>query len=306
MHKNKLHLAVLFTIISIGITFSQLNINASSVLFQHISLKEGLSQSTVYDIKQDNLGYIWVATADGLNRYDGYKFVVFRHDDNDPSSLPSNSISSLLLNLNGDLWIGTDGGLAKYNHELNTFKTFAPNDKGARLRIFSMQKWNEQEIYLITNVGLFSFTEENGFKKLNFPIVSFGVSALLKIDNKMLIGADRGLFYYSPQKNTYTVANKVFEGLRIQTMLAENMDKKRIWIGTEGAGLFLFDIPKNQITCYTHDKNNPKSISSNYIRSMSYDAQQRLWIGTFVGLNIYNSTSNNFTRFYNNLSLIHI
>ena len=299
MFKTKLLTIVIF-LFTLGISYSQLNLNPSTVLFQHISLKEGLSQSTVYDIKQDQLGYIWIATTDGLNRYDGYKFVVYRHDENDESSLPSNSITSLLPENDGDMWIGTDGGLAKYNHKLNSFKTFNTNDKAPRLRVFSLQKWNDEKLYLITNAGLFSFSEKKGFEKRNFPAVNFGVTALLKIDNKMLIGADRGLYYYNPKTNSYTIANRNFDGLRIQTMLPENMEKKRIWIGTEGGGLFLFDIPNNQITAYTHNKNSPKSISSNYIRSMCYDAQQRLWIGTFVGLNIFNPSTNSFTRFYNN------
>jgi signal transduction histidine kinase/ligand-binding sensor domain-containing protein/CheY-like chemotaxis protein/AraC-like DNA-binding protein len=289
---------LLFLILSNTQVYSVISNN--QINFKQISLKEGLSQSTVYDIKQDQLGYIWIATTDGLNRYDGYKFVVYRHDENDENSLPSNSITSLLIDNDGDLWIGTDGGLAKYNHELNSFKTFATNDKVARLRVFSMQKWKDEEIYLMTNAGLFSFNEQKGFKKLNFPAVSFGVTALLKIGDKMLIGADRGLYFYFPRTNTFTLVNKEFEGKRIQSMLPENLEKKRIWIGTEGSGLYLFDITKNKFLKFSHEKNNPLSISSDYIRSLCYDFQQRLWIGTFVGLNIYNPTNNSFTRFYNN------
>jgi len=210
MFKIKLLTTALFFIFSLGVIYSQLSHNPSTVLFQHISLKEGLSQSTVYDIKQDQLGYIWIATTDGLNRYDGYKFVVYRHDENDESSLPSNSITSLLPENDGDMWIGTDGGLAKYNHKLNSFKTFNTNDKAPRLRVFSLQKWNDEKLYLITNAGLFSFSEKGGFEKRNFPAVSFGVTALLKIDTKMLIGADK-VFIIIAQKQIAT---------RLQTVIS--------------------------------------------------------------------------------------
>ena len=300
MSYKRLINTIFFILISFGISYSQLSLNPSTVFFQHISLKEGLSQSTVYDIKQDNFGYIWVATADGLNCYDGYKFVVYRHDENDSLSLPSNSISSLLLEKNGNLWVATDGGLAKYNHKLNTFRTFTLQNKIQKLRIFSIQKWDDEQMYIVTNSGLFHFSENNGFKKLKFPSISFGVTALLKIDDKILIGADRGLYFYFPRTNTFTLVNKEFEGKRIQSMLPENLGKKRIWIGTEGSGLYLFDISNNKFLKFSHEKNNPLSISSDYIRSLCYDFQQRLWIGTFVGLNIYNPTNNSFTRFYNN------
>ena len=98
---------ILFLTLCFIFSFQSEKISAENrVNFQHISLKEGLSQNTVYDIKQDQLGYIWVATADGLNRYDGYKFVVFRHNPKDSLSLPSNTTNSLLLDKKGDLWIG--------------------------------------------------------------------------------------------------------------------------------------------------------------------------------------------------------
>jgi signal transduction histidine kinase/ligand-binding sensor domain-containing protein/DNA-binding response OmpR family regulator len=293
---------ILFLTLCFIFSFQSEKISAENrVNFQHISLKEGLSQSTVYDIKQDQLGYIWVATADGLNRYDGYKFVVFRHNPKDSLSLPSNMTNSLLLDKNGDLWIGTGLGLARYNHNLNSFTTFGLSNNGLRMRVLCLEKWNDDEFFVATNLGLFIFSAKNGFKVLNFPPMSFGKTAMLKIDDKkILIGADRGLYFYYPKTNNFTLANIEFNGKSIMSMLPEDNDRKKIWIGTEGSGLYLYDLQNNQLKKYYHDKNNSKSISSNFIRSLCYDSQHRLWIGTFVGLNILNEVSGDFTRFYNN------
>ena len=157
----------LLILISLGISYSQLN--PPPVTFQHVSLKEGLSQSTVYDIKQDQFGYIWIATADGLNRYDGYKFVVYRHNPDDSLSLPSNTVNSILLDKNNDMWIGTGLGLAKYIHARNSFKSFYLSKKGLKMRVLSIERWTENKYVIATNIGLYMFSEEHGFRELNFP-----------------------------------------------------------------------------------------------------------------------------------------
>ena len=300
MRKSRFLLAFLLALSCFSSPLRSQNSDASNLLFQHISLKEGLSQSTVFDIKQDRLGFIWIATAEGLNRYDGYKFVVYLHNQADSLSLPSNSTTSLLLDDNGDMWIGTGAGLARYNHELNSFTTFVPQVSGPKMRVFCMKKWKDEELIIATSLGLFRFSIKKGFKVLNFPTMNFGNTAILKMDNKLLIGADRGLYFYFPDTDTYGLANNQFDGKSIGVMLPENNGGKRIWVGTEGFGLYLFDISENKLIKYSHEKNNPKSISSDYVRSLCYDSQQRLWIGTFVGLNVWNERQNNFTRFYNN------
>ena len=300
MRKSRFLIAFLLALSYFSSPLRSQNSDSSNLLFQHISLKEGLSQSTVFDIKQDRLGFIWIATADGLNRYDGYKFVVYRHNQEDSLSLPSNSTTSLLLDDNGDMWVGTGAGLARYNHELNSFTTFVPQFSGPKMRVFCMKKWKDEELIVATNIGLFNFSTKTGFKKLNFPTMSFGNTAILKIENKLLIGADRGLYFYFPDTNVYVLANDQFAGKSIGTMLPEIGRGNRIWIGTEGFGLYLFDIVENKLIRYSHEKNNPRSISSDYVRSLCYDGQLRLWIGTFVGLNTWNERPNNFTRFYNN------
>lgn len=67
-----------------------------SLRFERIGLNQGLSQSSVYTMLQDSQGFIWVGTQDGLNRYDGYEFKVFRHQAGDPNSLPDNDVTALL------------------------------------------------------------------------------------------------------------------------------------------------------------------------------------------------------------------
>ena len=90
--------------------------------FKHISIDDGLSQSAVHCLLQDRQGFVWLGTQDGLNRYDGYGFKIFRHDPQDSLSISDNWIQTIYEDRNGRLWIGTDGdGLNCYDRETQSF-----------------------------------------------------------------------------------------------------------------------------------------------------------------------------------------
>lgn len=92
---------------------------------QHFCVADGLSQSSVYCILQDRHGFWWVGTADGLNRFDGREFAIFRHRPGRPGSLGDNTIRCLLEARDGTLWVGTDDGLFRYDEFADTFHPFA-------------------------------------------------------------------------------------------------------------------------------------------------------------------------------------
>jgi streptogramin lyase len=86
--------------------------------FDHISTEQGLSQNTVFCILQDKQGFMWFGTEDGLNKYDGHSFTIFRHDPEDPNSLGGSRILSVVQDQSGELWIGTaNGGLSRFDLE---------------------------------------------------------------------------------------------------------------------------------------------------------------------------------------------
>ena len=97
---------------SIGAAFDvDLNVAPGSVVrFEHLTIEDGLSQNAGLAIFQDSRGYLWIGTQDGLNRYDGYGFKIYKHDPDDLNSLSHNSILSMGEDKNGSLWIGTWGG----------------------------------------------------------------------------------------------------------------------------------------------------------------------------------------------------
>src|SRR5512133_2844680 len=106
---------------SIALLASQNHAPGSVVRFEHVTVQDGLSQSAGQAIFQDSRGFLWVGTQDGLNRYDGYTFTVFKHKVDDPSSISNNNILSIEEDENGNLWIGTLDGLNRFNPVTETF-----------------------------------------------------------------------------------------------------------------------------------------------------------------------------------------
>ncbi|MEM7350940.1 MAG: two-component regulator propeller domain-containing protein, partial [Acidobacteriota bacterium] len=93
--------------------------------FDRITPAEGLSQSSVIAILQSRDGFMWLGTQEGLNRYDGHRFTIYRHDPKDPASLPDSSIQALYEDPSGDLWIGTEGGgLSRWQHASDDFVNY--------------------------------------------------------------------------------------------------------------------------------------------------------------------------------------
>src|SRR5688572_971202 len=99
-----------------GILFSQ------EIRFDHLSVKQGLSQGNVWDIHQDKMGFIWIATEDGVNVYDGYNFTVYRNNPADSFSISNNNVDHIVEDKDGNLWIATQHGLNFYNRKLNRFE----------------------------------------------------------------------------------------------------------------------------------------------------------------------------------------
>ncbi|MCW8994807.1 MAG: hypothetical protein OQK77_03225 [Psychromonas sp.] len=98
-------------------TFPQTHIS-EKIQFKHLGRKDGLSEDIVRALIQDSKEFMWIGTYDGLNRYDGQKFKVFKHSPTDPNSLGANYVEVLFEDRSGTLWVGTGGGgLNRYNPE---------------------------------------------------------------------------------------------------------------------------------------------------------------------------------------------
>ena len=100
------------------------------IKFEHLQTNQGLSQSNVTCILQDSRGFMWFGTRDGLNKYDGYKFTVYRNDPKNKNSISNNYIPDIIESTNGDLWIATwGGGLNRFDRKKEVFISYEHNAK---------------------------------------------------------------------------------------------------------------------------------------------------------------------------------
>ncbi|MEL6717850.1 MAG: two-component regulator propeller domain-containing protein, partial [Bacteroidota bacterium] len=273
-----------------------------TLMVQQIDRTDGLSQNSVMAIAQDGDGYIWLATRDGLNKYDGYQFTHFRQDPTKPkSSLPSNDVRSLYFDsLTNQLWIGTAEGVSSYdiyNHQFKNYLTIEAYEQN--FLVNSIFKDQAKKLWLCTTRGLILLDEEDGsIEKIDLNDLEANVRAIYQSKNEKTVrwvGTHRGLFivkeengqFVAQAAEDYIPSLSFFKRLRIATITEDiNGD---LWFGTERNGIFQFKRTNNEILKFQHDADDPNSLSHNNIRTVINSPDAKLYIGTLVGLNIYDT-----------------
>lgn len=131
--------------------------------FRTLDVRDGLSQNTVYQIIQDRKGFIWFGTKDGLNRYDGLSFRVYKKENSD---LGRNFITALYEDHQGNIWVGTDGGVFIYDPVQDSFTAFdQPSDKGSVIKDYVTMIGSDEHNNLwmsVENQGLFCYRPAKG------------------------------------------------------------------------------------------------------------------------------------------------
>ena len=161
-------------LIFFGYLFCSCSLGATAQLrFERIGNKQGLSQSTILKIFQDKKGFIWFATRDGLNKYDGYNFTIYRHIFNNSTSISSSNISCITEDNDGNLWVGTaDGGVNKMDKNSGNFIHFKQTDDKtdiSKLNISSITVSKDNQIWVAAyKYGLINF--DNNLKIIKWKV----------------------------------------------------------------------------------------------------------------------------------------
>ena len=187
-----------FGLILLCLSFQAVGYEKVDFYFHKISLERGLSNSTVYSMTQDRNGNLWVGTSDGLNKYDGYHFSVYRHDATVASSICSNQIRCVKMDGLGLLWIGTMQGLSFYDAQKNAFENYSFSQNDDCVQIYDIDFLNSTELLLATNFGLYVFDKQNHsfLKAEGFP--NLKVFSVLRHSDFVLVGTLNGLHRYYP------------------------------------------------------------------------------------------------------------
>ena len=258
------------------------------IIFSQISIQDGLSQSTVLSISQDSKGHMWFATHDGLNRYDGYKFTIYRHVPEDSTTLADNIIRKVYIDESDKLWLGTEKGLSCYDRSLDQFRNFHTEGKS----VTGICQIREDKILVAAGGGLRifnSYTEQWETSSPPCQNETFGATILYKDGENIWIGTkSEGLFCYHLGSNDIKRVSAFKSDRAIQCILKHD---DKIFIATEGDGLHCIDDINEKTRVYHHNESDDSTISSNYVRTLSSDDFGRLWIGTFHGLSILTNDS---------------
>ena len=268
-----------------------------SLNFTHIGLQEGLSQSTVLDIEQDRLGNIWMATQNGLNKYDGYEFTTYQHDEADSTSIGSDYIHTMKVDTKGYIWIGTDKGLSCYNPDKDNFRNFTIEASDGYAPVSHLAKMDSVRLLVLSKKKLYVFdTSSRTFSAhgLSGLPTEGRIHSLSEQEDRIGIGTDNGLYLYS--KSTRMLERLPCREIENKTILAALYQSPSLWwIATEGWGLYRYDASKKEVCRYSPDSRD--YLSSNYVRSLALDSRNRLWVGTFTSLNIYDTQTGTFQSY---------
>jgi signal transduction histidine kinase/ligand-binding sensor domain-containing protein len=276
--------------------------------FEHLTTADGLSQSTVTSILQDSQGYMWFGTQDGLNKYDGYTFTVYRHDPDDPSSLRDDNITTIYEDRSGVLWIGTnEGWLERFDRQNDIFIHYQTQLASIQT-IYETQNGDFWVLISGTYNGtLYSFDREKG----EFQVVFSNGTKMIEDSSGGLWLGDIGgwIYFHDDELDIFRpIAITVpMEGEFEITAIIEQRSGA-LWIGRLGAGLSRFERENTQsngtvarkFTHFRHNPDNPHSLSSDNVTTITEDPSGSLWIGTSdSGLNHFDPETGQFSQYHN-------
>ncbi|MBD3225270.1 MAG: GAF domain-containing protein [Caldithrix sp.] len=236
--------------------------------FDHLTIEDGLSQSSVYTILQDHRGFIWIGTQNGLNRYDGISIkIYYKNAKGDSSSVNDNWINDLVQDEDGFIWIATSGGgINSYNPSTEKFHYYIHNS-----------------------------TEPKSISSDRVTV------CFVDSKNNLWVGTDKGLNRFDREKKQFiryrhNPSNpSSISGDIIKTIYEDHQGF--LWVGTAHSGLNRLDIKANTFTHFNHNADDHTSLSANDVTDIYEDTSNTLWVGTVNGLNKLNRQNFRFTRY---------
>ncbi|MFT3744548.1 MAG: two-component regulator propeller domain-containing protein [Pyrinomonadaceae bacterium] len=290
-----------------GVSFGMSD--SSLAVFQRYSQENGLSHNTIIAIHEDRKGFLWVGTIGGLNRFDGYRFVVYKNDPQDPNSISNNYITAILETRSGDLWIGTNQGLSRFDPSIDGFRSFIHDPANSTSLVHdevrTLYEDRAGDLWVGTEGGVSKFDASNesftSYDASMFPARGFrGITE--DQSGGFWIGASNGLNKFDRQ------TGKVIKIFAVEPSDPKSMISKPVramisdragmlWIGMLDGGLTRFDPGTEKFTRYLADADKPNSLSDNGVRSLCESADGVIWVGTGTAVDRYSADVDGFRHY---------
>ena len=290
--KNKIHI-ILPLPAFIGLLLCGFSLQAQPYFFRNYTVESGLSNNTVYCSAQDSSGFIWFGTKDGVNRFDGYHFKVFKMNEDD-RTLETNLIGCLMVDKKNTLWVGCQKGLYTFDRQKERMVRFI--DSLPEINALQYDKHGQLWFISRQNTGFYNFTT----KKLRLFASSkyFAASSLcLSNDGDIWACTPNGylqhfdestesfesfnLFSHSPRASSYAVL-KIYPG-----------EKGTLLAGTTNQGLKRFDIAAS---AYTDLLTLNPDKTTVYVHDIKKYTNNEYWLATESGIFIYNTITQKFNN----------
>jgi ligand-binding sensor domain-containing protein/signal transduction histidine kinase/DNA-binding response OmpR family regulator len=267
---------------------------AQTYYFKHYQVEQGLSNNTVYSSIQDRNGFLWLGTKDGLNRFDGYTFKIFRHDAADPKTISNNMVHCLSLDKDGTLWIGTDQGVDRYDPQTETFSHLNIGGYDG-VRCIVQDAYNN--CWFIAGPTLMKYDKKT--KKItNYRAYqSFEATSIVFNHGDLWLSTTAGdLKKLNHASRTFTSYNMFKHSQRVASNYIEKIfgaGSNKIFVGTTNQGFKEFDCISGDyrdMLIYNPDKTEV------YVRDFAKYSDNEYWIATESGLFMYNVSAGTFTN----------
>ncbi|WP_179197643.1 hybrid sensor histidine kinase/response regulator transcription factor [Hymenobacter crusticola] len=284
------------------------------IKFTTLTAKDGLSSNTINRILKDKNGLLWIATEEGLNRYDGRNFKVYHLGTSKTSGFQKVDISALYEDKAGRLWVGTMGSsLYSYDRLLDTFIPYPFNNNNNRsdskyVKYLCSDSFGNLWFVTITGVYVLDLrTSTLSQISFNQPLKSSKASNPLCVykdrKNRVWIGTEHGLYLqkeksYSLQRFTHDRVNAYSLVSDTVRTIAEDQNGQ-LWLGT-GNGLSQLSVDERSFRNFKFDYRDNHTISNNYINCIAADQNNTIWIGTDGGLGVMDIVSGKVTRYVHN------
>ena len=260
-----------------------------TVRFRSYGTSDGLSQATALAITQSKAGFLWIGTQDGLNRFDGYGFKVFKHDRSDPWSLADNVIFALAVDKSGDLWIGTQaGGLDRYDPAQDRFERYAADpmrtDALATDHVTALLIDRTDRLWVAATGSRLQWLDRDTKRFRDAPLGTRAELADVRAlaehpDGSVLIGTRNGLWRCDADASAmHELRFDQARSLDVHAVAtAGNGD---IWVASMDAGLFRFSAQGAPLAHFSRDAAGMQALPDNEVRGLQFDAAGRLWVAT--------------------------
>ncbi|MBI2729340.1 MAG: histidine kinase [Sphingobacteriales bacterium] len=281
--------------------FITIKLRGQSFYFRHYQVEQGLSNNTVFCSAQDKRGFFWMGTKDGLNRFDGYTFKVFRNNPDDSLSIGDNFIRSLYIDKDDILYAGTRNGLYRYNSVTENFTALYKTSEEIR----DIKKDSNGNIWFVAGQTLMNYNEKN--KKIHsFSTRDYFAATSICIDQHNLVWASTAngfLEKYNEQTDSFTPYNLFSHSIYSSPKWIEKIyatNQQSIFVGTSNYGVKVFDLKDfsyKDILTYNPDK------TEIFARDFVQTSLTEFWMATESGIFIYNTISGqsvNLKKQYNN------